>query len=333
MSFLSIADILSSESAKIHEMKVINTEEIDQQFKYEEFIPYLRSFLAQDINSPTRQHYSIPTQNKVNATLLTMPAWKSGAYIGVKVINVFPDNINQPTIHGSYILSSGQTGENLAVFDGLSLTLKRTAAVCGLASLLLSRENIESMLMIGTGNLCTELIYAHSSVRDIKTIWVWGRNFQKAESKVEELKLQNVKIKAIETKDEILAIVDLISCATLSNTPLIHGSLLNGSTYIDLVGSYKPEMREADNETIRNANIFVDTKEAIHESGDLKIPLDTKVIDHKHILSDLPSLCKNPIQPSSLQNYKTIFKTVGFAAPDLAAAIYLYEKITHGEYI
>lgn len=296
-------------------------------FSYGEFIPFLHDFLKNDTTVPDRAHYTIPTKTKVDATLLTMPAWRENEYVGVKVVHVFPDNTITPTINGSYILSSGQTGECLAIIDGLALTLKRTASVSAVASSILAPKIAKSLLMIGTGNLCHELIQAHTTVRPIQEVWIWGRNHAKAIEKSQSLDLPKVKIKAVENKEAYIPRANMISCATLSDTPLIHGKYLSDNVYLDLVGSFKKESREADDDSIMNANIYVDTMHAKQESGDIYIPIQKTTITERDIIADLTQICRTENLHKNLPYEKTFFKSVGFAAPDLAAAIYLYQKL------
>ncbi|GJM31839.1 MAG: ornithine cyclodeaminase [Saprospiraceae bacterium] len=308
-------------------MHQLTKKQVNNLFDYEEFIPFLESFLCKEITSPNRMHYSIPVSQSKNATLLSMPAWSVDEYIGVKIVNVFPDNQELPTINGSYLLMSGRTGELLCIIDGLALTQKRTAAVSALASHLLSPKEVTTFCMIGTGNLSHELIKAHHSVRSFSKVMIWGRNFDKAKSKADSLELKGTEIRPIADKAVGISQADIISCATLSATPLIDGTMLKENVYLDLVGSFKPESREADDHCVQNANIYVDTFKALEESGDLYIPLKKGLISQQDIKSDLVTLCKMASTNQKPDDQKTFFKSVGFAAPDLAAATYLYEKL------
>ena len=308
-------------------MQYIDRATIEANFDYGAFISFLGTFLQQPFTAPDRAHHQIPVPAKREATLLLMPAWSVGRYIGVKLVNVFPDNVEVPTINGQYVLMDGTNGQVRCTLDGLALTTKRTAAVSGLASSLLVANPIQSMLMIGTGNLCHELIKAHAAVHPIKKVWIWGRNFEKAKHKATTLALSGVACEAVPEKNAVMGMADLISCATLSESPLVFGKHLKTGYYLDLVGSFKPHMREADNDCLLDANIFADTYHATTESGDLFIPLEQGVIQRIDIMADLPEVCAGK-QLASVKGKGTVFKSVGFAAPDLAAAIYLYEKLS-----
>ena len=290
---------------------------------YDQFLPYLKKFYLNEVVSPKRPHYSIPGKPD-DGTLLLMPAWQYEGFIGTKIITVFPGNAKKdlPSIQGIYLLFQGESGELLATFDGPSLTTVRTAAVSGLASSILARPDIESLLMIGTGQLCHHLIRAHASWSNIENVFIWGRNFQSSQEKAFSLALPHLKVQAIKNKDEMMGKVDLISCATFSPEPLVYGNNMKNGSHLDLVGSYTPTMREADDACLLGAKIFVDDFNALEESGDLAIPINTNIIEAKDVLGDLKALCKNGHQRLTKLE-RTVFKSVGNAKSDLALASFL----------
>jgi len=180
--------------------------------------------------------------------------------------------------------------------------------------------------MIGTGALSIELIKAHSSVRDIKDVYIWGRNKDKALNIVNELK-NDFNIKAVDNIEDIIGSVDIISCATLSEVPLVFGKFLNAGQHVDLVGAYKPNMREADDELIKKVDIFLDTQMATKETGDIKIPLDEGIITLDDIHADLFELTRGKHEGRKNKEQITLFKSVGHALEDLAAAMLVKEKL------
>jgi ornithine cyclodeaminase len=226
-----------------------------------------------------------------------MPAWDDGENLGVKVVNVSPNNskYNLPTIQGSYLLFDLRTGTPKAIFDAKMLTNKRTAAASALASGYLSRKNARCLLMIGNGALAPELIKAHVSVRPITKVYLWGRNFEKSQSIAQQFS----EIEVVPVKDYIVHVeeADIISCATLSATPLIFGKYIKAGQHYDLVGAYKPDMREADDAFISSVSIHVDNYEgATTETGDLVIPLKEGTITRGQVLSELFELCQSEKQ-------------------------------------
>jgi ornithine cyclodeaminase len=184
--------------------------------------------------------------------------------------------------------------------------------------------------MIGTGDLAPNLIKAHCSQRSIERVYIWGRSQEKARSVIKQLPELKVEFIVADSIDETIPKVDIISCATLSPTPLIKGELLQAGQHIDLVGSYKKDTREADDRTIMRSSIFVDTYEGgLTESGDILIPLETGIISRNDISADLIELSKNEHPGRTNENEITVFKSVGHASEDLIAANYYFNLHTH----
>lgn len=313
-------------------IKNISKEDIDDIHDYNELVDALKKGFLSKIETPMRHHhdYENPSQGK-NSTLLLMPSWQVSESLGVKIITVSPENAknNMPAIQGVYLLFDAKTGTPKAMMDGKSLTVKRTSCASALASRYLSREDSKVLLMLGTGALSPELIKAHCSQRPIEKVFVWGRNFEKAQKLADSLNIKSVSILAIENYQEYISQACIISVATLSSVPLIFGKNLHKGQHIDLVGAYKPDMREADDETILKSRVFVDTYQGgLKESGDIAIPLENKIISKDDVLADLFSLCSNEHKGRNNAEEITLFKSVGHALEDLVAANYYYDKLT-----
>ena len=283
-----------------------------------------QAFADASITTPVRHHhdYSNPVE-EIDSTLLLMPSWMIGSHLGVKLVTVSPNNYkyNLPSIQGLYVLFDAVKGTPLLLLDAQELTARRTAASSALASTFLSRVDSETLLMVGTGTLAPYLIEAHVAVRTFKKILIWGRNMPKAQAICDVLHSKiDVKVKCIEDLEKGVKEADVVSCATLSATPLIFGSWLKPGHHIDLVGAYKPDMREADNELMLKSKIFVDTPMALKESGDLKIPLKEGVLDVNDIRGNLFQLCQRIRKGREKKEDVTVFKSVGHALEDLVAA-------------
>jgi len=309
----------------------INSNFIEENTDFSELISSLKSsFSSNDIIVPMRHHHDFPNPSiGPDSTLLLMPAWKPSNEAGVKVVTVSPENgqFDLPSIQGTYIYLDAEKGKIKALLEAKNLTAKRTAAASALASSFLSRENSSSLLMIGTGALSINLIKAHASVRPIKTVYVWGRDIEKAQSICETLKSESFNCLPIKNIKEKMSEVDIISSATLSKTPLVLGEYLKAGQHIDLVGAYKKDMREADDDAIKKTSVFVDTMQGgLKESGDIVIPLNNKTIKENHIKADLFQLCSNKKQGRKSEKEITFFKSVGHALEDLVAAKYYYNK-------
>ena len=297
-------------------------------FSYEEFIPLLREYFTKDIVSPTRPHYPLKNKTSDPNTLLLMPAWQVDNYIGIKIMTVFKDNAAKGlnTLNGTYLLLDGSTGIPICTFDAPSITSKRTAATSALASSYLAPSDSKTYTILGTGQLCTELVQAHNSVFAFDHIYIWGRNNTRAAAKVEQLKQVGIHAEVAEDRSTTLTKSDIVSAATYSKIPIINGLSINQCTHVDLVGSYLPDHREADDALISKSNFFIDSEAALHETGDLVIPLAQGVLKESAIRGTLIQLCKGEVTGRQNKKEITLFKSVGYALEDLAIAIYLYQK-------
>ena len=301
----------------------LSPQEIRSRTPYPQLINALDEIFRSATTAPPREHYEIPQAEGQNATMLIMPAWRSPGALGVKVVNVFPDNhrAGLPAVQGVYLLFDSATGQLLALADGAELTARRTAAASALASRYISRHDTRVMLMVGTGRLSRELIRAHRCVRDINQVLVWGRNRRRAQQVVDELREDGFTIEASENLPDAVARADLISTATLSTEPLILGQWLQPGCHLDLVGAYRPDMRESDDEVMKRATaIYVDTRAgALAEGGDLIQPLADQVFSRSKIVADLAELTQG-FEINRQPQQVTVFKSVGASVEDLAAA-------------
>lgn len=308
-------------------MKVITEQEVSSALKYPLLINAIKEAFKNEIIVPPRHHHDFENPKEGSkSTLLLMPAWEEDD-LGVKVVTVSPDNAKHslPGINGVYLLFDTQTGTIKAVLEGKNLTARRTAAASALASFYLSRKNSSSLLMVGTGALGRELIRSHSSVRELKSIYVWGRDRQKAIQLKEDLKSE-FDVQVVDKIEDKISQVDIVSCATLSVTPLLFGKYIKDGQHVDMVGAFRPDMREGDDELVSKANIFIDTQMAKKETGDIKTPLDNKIITEDDIKGDLFDLTRGRLKGREDDGQITLFKSVGHALEDLAAAK-LVEKI------
>lgn len=324
----------------------ISTQTIAQALPWPRLIQTLHSAMTDDqIQTPSRHHHTLNKPGAADATLLLMPAWKTDAYLGIKHVNIFAQNYQQglPALTSTYHLYCGKTGQNLATLDGNEITVRRTAAASALASQYLSREDTRSMLLIGAGKVGRQLIRAHTSVRPIDTVWIWDRSPTAANALAQACQQNGISAHVCSEFQlpQIAGSVDLVSCATLATEPVIRGDWIQSGTHIDLVGSFTPQMREADNGLIQKAEVYVDFRaQALVETGDLIQPIQAGYLHPQDIRADLPQLCKRPLTAESVRDIRngfkapnnaiTLFKSVGDAREDLATAILVYESIQHG---
>ena len=304
-------------------MRVISAAEVDSALDYRVLVERLRQAFRTGAETPVRHHHTVPTWGDNDATLLLMPAWQVGRHIGVKIVTVFPDNASRglASVMGAYLLLDGKTGSPLALIDGPTLTVRRTAAASALAARYLAREDCERLLMVGTGSLAPHLILAHASVRPICNVLIWGRHPEKARRLASRLDRPKFRVAATEDLEGAVQGAHVISCATMSKEPLIRGAWLQPGTHVDLVGAYRPDMRETDDDVIRASRLFVDTRDgALSEGGDLIQPLRDGVITEADIAGDLFDLTRGERAGRRFYDQITLFKSVGTAIEDLAAA-------------
>ncbi|MGH7006310.1 MAG: ornithine cyclodeaminase family protein, partial [Alphaproteobacteria bacterium] len=279
---------------------------------------------------PLRHHHSIAVPGAPEATLLLMPAWLPGAALGIKIVTVFPGNAARslPAVMGQYLLLDAATGAPKALIDGTALTLRRTAAASALASRFLSRTDSVNLLMAGTGALAPHLAAAHCSVRPIRRVSVWGRNPEHACAMAAKLDLGNATVSVAADLAKAVAEADIISCATLATEPLIRGAWLKPGQHLDLVGGFTPAMREADDDAVRRAAVYIDTRGgAMNEAGDIVQPLANGALKAEAIKGDLFDLCRGTVPGRTDAEAITLFKSVGTALEDLAAARLVAERL------
>jgi alanine dehydrogenase len=289
--------------------------------------PLRRAFRLR-AHSPERTQYDLEPHH-IPRTLLLMPAWQPDGDIGVKIATVFPDNARRglPSVNAAYLLLSGETGQPRAWIDGRALTLIRTAAVSALASDLLAPATPCVLLMVGPGALSRYLIEGHLAVRNYRSVLIWGRDRRKAAILARDLEARGWPVSVAADLETAARSADVISCATLAEQPLIKGLWLKSTCHLDLVGSFKPDMREADDDCMRDAFIAVDTLAALEKSGDLIVPLKRGVVVKEDIVLLNTLVARDSAAPRAR---KTVFKSVGVAHADLAVAEHLFERSTLG---
>jgi ornithine cyclodeaminase len=232
---------------------------------------------------------------------------------------------------GSFLLFDGQSGKPLVVMDGPALTARRTAAASALAATYLARPDCERLLMIGTGALASHLIEAHASVRPIVNVLVWGRRHEKAVKLAQRLNRRSLKVAATTDLANAVRGAHIVCCATPSETPIVEGHWLPLGVHLDLVGGFRPEMREADDDCIRRGRVFVDTRAgALTEAGDIIQPLKSGILREDDIAGDLFDLARGTRGGRRYHDQITIFKSVGSAIEDLAAARLALDQVVNG---
>lgn len=282
-------------------------------------IDALRDAFIAGAEVPLRHRHAVGQDRQ---SLLLMPAWRPGVALGVKIVSVFPGNgargLN--AVSSTYLLCDALTGQHLAVLDGNELTSRRTAAASALAGRYLAREDASTLLIVGSGHVASLMAAAWRAVRPIRRVLVWNIRHVGAVRLAAELVAAGFDAMAVEDLPAAAGVADIISCATLSDTPLLAGAWLRPGTHIDLIGGYLPSMREADDDAVRKADIYIDTEAALDEAGDLIQPMASGALTPDQVRGTLAALCRGEIAGRTRPHAITLFKSVGSAIEDLAAA-------------
>jgi ornithine cyclodeaminase len=306
---------------------------------YSDLVEVLRRAFQTDTISPERHVHPLKRAGEADGSLLLMPAWSDTSqridaekFAGLKTVFVLPDNARRraATVQASYLLFSGSDGQTLAIMDGKELTLRRTAAASALASDYLARKDTAKMLMVGAGALSAHLVRAHASVRGIKEVSVFNRTAAKAELLARQLCDEGFNARLCDNLEQDVAGADIVSCATTSTSAVIKGSWLTAGTHVDLVGAFRPDMREIDGDGIGRGDVFVDTRQgAMGEAGDILQAIDEGRFSENDIVADLFELTAGTKAGRIDDKQITLFKSCGAALEDLAAAIHIYQQYRH----
>jgi alanine dehydrogenase len=315
-------------------LRVLDADAVAAALTYPALVEALRTAFASGITAPVRHHHTVKQPGR-DATLLLMPAWTTGGspaerFLGCKIVTVFPDNAaaGQPSLYGNYLLMSGATGAPLVLMDARALTAWRTAAASALAGSYLARADAAHLVMIGAGALAPHLVRAHMAVRPIKRVTLWNRTHGHAVSLAFGLAVAGIEVTIADDLAAAVAEADIVSCATLATEPILQGKWLKPGAHVDLVGGFTPKMREADNDAVKRARVYVDTRAgALKEAGDVVIPLRRGVIRQRNILGDLFELVSGKAKGRTSDKQITLFKSVGSAIEDLAAAVLVWRGI------
>ncbi|KGE00049.1 ornithine cyclodeaminase [Achromobacter sp. RTa] len=308
-------------------MRFIDTEQTRDALSFDAVIPALRDAFRDGATVPPRHVHAIQSGN-AHGTSLIMPAWSDRGYFGVKIINIFPENTHQglPGLHATYNLYSATTGVPIAQVDGDVVTVYRTAGAAALGADYLARADASTLLIVGSGRIAGLVAQAMRAVRPIRRVLVWNVRHAGAERLAEQLRALGFDARPTEDLEGAARQADIISCATLSTVPLIRGAWLRPGVHLDLIGSFKPEMRETDAACFDGTSVYVDTDEAPTKSGDLLSAFEAGVLTREDIKGNLHQLAAGQLQGRHDDQEITVFKAVGSALEDLTLATLVYES-------
>ena len=308
-------------------MRIIGSEELRRSLPWDRLEAALERMFRDGCAAPLRHRHPLPQHDAPEGMLLLMPAWElpGGAgrrHSGVKIVHVLPGNTARglPAVQASYLLSDAATGQAIALLDGGELTDRRTAAASTLAGRFLARPDSRRLLVLGAGRVAAALAEAWSARFPIAEIAIWARRPEQAAALAARLAAHGLPARAVATPDP--RGFDIVSAATLSEAPLVRGAEVNAGTHVDLVGAFRPTMRESDAALLARATLVVDTRAGgLAEAGDVVQAIAEGAIAETHVAAELAELCRLAHPGRTRAGEVTVFKSVGWAGEDLAAAV------------
>ena len=312
---------------------ILNHSEVESLLPMRECISVMEeAFVAlarDDFHQPLR---TIVKPTNAKGVMALMPTFRKGnePLFGLKAICVFPGNslIGKDAHQGGVLLFNGQTGELMSVVNASAVTSIRTAAVSGLATRLLAKANADELAVIGSGVQARSHLEAMACVRPLRRARIASLHFEKAKKFAEETqKLYDFPVEAVSGPEEAVRGADLIVTATIAREPVLKREWISPGAHINAVGTYSPKAREIDGATMAAATLIVDRREsAINEAGDYMLAVEEGAISPDHIRAELSDVVTG-VHPGRTSGEEiTIFKSLGLAIEDLAAAAYVYQK-------
>ena len=299
-------------------MRVVSHQEALELLDYLPLIDYFEACHRR----PPAQVGDVYTDDGAGNGLLARAGFAPGAGLGIKLATIFPANTDLPSVQTVYILFDPSTGAERAVILGNAPTWFKTACDSALAARYLARPDSSHLLMVGAGAMAPHLIRALKAARpSIQRVTIWNRTPARAE----KLAAETADLDAGVSTDlgAAVASADIVSCATMAVEPLIKGRWLRPGTHLDLVGSYLPHMREADDEAISRSRVFVDSRRSAFDTGEMAIPLSSGAIGVQDVPADLFDLVTGAVQGRTSPDDITLFKNAGGGHLDLMTAQYL----------
>jgi ornithine cyclodeaminase len=305
-------------------MQYFDAAAVRSRLRWPRMLAALHAMLRDEVAAPLRANHPIAVPGEPAGTLLLMPAWRVGRRIGVKLVTVFPGNAarNERAVGAVYALFDARNGAPLAMFDGEEITARRTAGASAYAASRLARADARRLTLVGSGRIARSLVEAHMHVRPIERVSLWSRTVEHAAAAAAAMAADGLPVTAVRDLERAVRDADIVSCATLSTEPLVRGAWLQPGVHLDLVGAYNARMRETDDAAIASANVIVvDSRAgALAEGGDIVSAIASGAIDASAIAADLADLARGVHPGRTRDDEITVFKSVGFALEDLAAA-------------
>ena len=320
-------------SHQLQSVLLLNAAEVNQLLTMNVCIELMAEALADlsrgNLVQPLRMVLRPPDARGV---LAMMPAYRrgEGSAYGLKAICFFHGNpaFGKDAHQGCVLLSSGETGELLAIINASAITALRTAAVSAVATKLLSRNEASELTIIGSGVQARTHLVALSQVRSIRRARVVSRNPEHPKQLAKEMRTTlPFPIEPVGSIEEALKDAELIVTATSSRQPVLRREWISDGAHINAIGTYSPEAREIDSATMVASRFFVDRREsALNEAGDYLLPLKEGLIGPNDIIAEVGEVLLGQKRGRTSADDITLFKSLGLAVEDMACAEYLYQR-------
>lgn len=312
-------------------MKVITAEEVHAALSYPALIDALQDAYSKEFSMPPRQVFLLDDKEDNHDAFAVLPSWNDDV-IGVKAFTYFPNpKPDDKSLYSQILLFRRSNGEPLALVDGTSVTFWRTAGISGLATRMLSREDSETMLLLGTGNLATYIVRANASVRDLKRVIVWGRTPSKAEAVVKTMsdELPGIEFTVAGDIQSACEQADIIVSATGSHEPIVKGEWVKPGTHTDFIGNHHATKRECDTDLVVKSKVYADSRvNAFKEGGEILIPISEGKLTKEDVIGELTEMCAGSVPLRQSAEEITLFKSIGMALSDLVGASCVYKAIS-----
>ncbi len=266
------------------------------------------------------------------ARSLIRSAHDGGRLVGSKLVTIFPANPEDrglPSVQAVIVLFDAQDGRPRAALEATELTYWKTAADSALGARYLARPDARTLAVAGAGGLAPWLVRGHLAVRPgLERVLVWNRTPDKAARLATALQAEGVNAESKADLEAAVAAADIVTTATMARTPILKGAWLRAGAHVDLVGGFSPDTREADDETLKRARLYVDSRQSARDGvGDIVVPLKAGVIGEGDIEGDLFDLAAGAAAGRGSPDEITVFKNAGGAHLDLMVAAALLDRL------
>lgn len=301
----------------------IDAQTLAKSLTYDGLVEHLRQAHCKPPPEVQRLLMQEPVEGCADNSFLIWPAWQHGSHLGIKICTLFPQNRQLPTVQALYALFDGKDGSLQALIDGTEMTYWKTAADSALGADLLARQDVKTLLIVGAGAMAPHMVAAYRAIRPgLSRVLLWNRTPERAQALLAGIDGIATEV-ALELAEAVQA-ADVVCCVTASTSPLIRGDWLRQGTHVDLIGGYTPQMRETDDEVMRRARIYVDSRWfTVEHVGDLTQPIASGVIRREDVRGDLFDLCSGQVPARQHLSDITLFKSGGGAHLDLMTAQYI----------